>query len=241
MSWYTYSHSHADVHARSIYFRVRNYRSPSRHWRLTFRVGDHQLVTWSPKKTKKRKRKRKTKKETRAVANLSQRRRADRERAFFLLFFRFGLIENETRIAKLPPVTRMQGATVQSYVAGAFHTCGRKIEKETKRHDVIIHNSKAGLRFLRCFVVKEGGRIQSGHFSFPFWFDRVRETDCETLTCHVHARRYSAVFSAISLFLLDYYYHYQYLWIPPTWKTFPDRGGFPARVVERTKRHNNQY
>ena len=34
---------------------VRNYRSPSRHWRLTFRVGDDQLATWSPKKKKKKK------------------------------------------------------------------------------------------------------------------------------------------------------------------------------------------
>ena len=32
---------------------VRNYRSPSRHWRLTFRVGDNQLATWSPKKKMK--------------------------------------------------------------------------------------------------------------------------------------------------------------------------------------------
>ena len=34
---------------------VRNYRSPTRHWRLTFRVGDHQLATWSPKKKKNEK------------------------------------------------------------------------------------------------------------------------------------------------------------------------------------------
>ena len=58
-------------------------------------------------------------------------------------------------------------------------------------------------------VAKEGGLIQSGHSSFPFRFDRVRDTDCETLTCHVHARCYSAVFSATSL---------------------------STRVVERTKR-----
>ena len=103
---------------------VRNYRSPTRHWRLTFRVGDHQLATWSPKKKRKMK--------NRAVANLSQRRRADRERAFFLPLFRFGLIresviplppsliENETRIAKLPPATRMRGATVQSLRSRCF-------------------------------------------------------------------------------------------------------------------------
>ena len=36
-------------------FSVRNYRSPTRHWRLTFRVGDHQLATWSPKKKKEKK------------------------------------------------------------------------------------------------------------------------------------------------------------------------------------------
>ena len=33
---------------------VRNDRSPSRHWRLTFRVGDDQLATWSQKKKKKK-------------------------------------------------------------------------------------------------------------------------------------------------------------------------------------------
>ena len=90
----------------------------------------------------------------------------------------------------------------------------RSKNKETKRHPVIIHNSKAELRFLRCFIVKEGGRIQSGRSSFPFRFDQVRDVDtgCETLTCHVHARRYSTVFSATSL---------------------------STRVVERTKRHNN--
>ena len=54
-------------------------------------------------------------------------------------------------------------------------------------------NSKEDLRFLRYYVAKEGGRIQSGHSSFPFRFDRVRDTDCETLTCHVHARRYTAL------------------------------------------------
>ena len=74
-------------HARA--YSVRNYRSPTRHWRLTFRVGDHQLATWSPKKNKKKNGK------NRAVANLSQRRRADRERAFFLPLFRFGLIRGK--------------------------------------------------------------------------------------------------------------------------------------------------
>ena len=102
-----------DVTRRDSYPSVRNYRSPTRHWRLTFRVGDHQLATWSPKKKKEKK-----KMKNRAVAKLSQRRRADRERAFFLPFFRFrgfGLIENETRIAKLPRVTRRptRGATEQ--------------------------------------------------------------------------------------------------------------------------------
>ena len=104
-------------------------------------------VAWSPLATNfsrwrqptcdlvaKKKKKKKKKKKNRAVANLSQRRRADRERAIFLAFFRFGLIENETRIAKLPPVTRMRGATEQysaepaqklghKRAAGAFHTC----------------------------------------------------------------------------------------------------------------------
>ena len=66
----------------------------------------------------KKKKNEKKKMKNRAVANLSQRRRADRERAFFLPFFRFrgfGLIENETRIAKLPRVTRRptRGATEQ--------------------------------------------------------------------------------------------------------------------------------
>ena len=100
----------------------RNYRSPSRHWRLTFRVGDHQLATWSPKKKKKEKEKEKN----RAVANLSQRRRADRERAFFLPFFRFrgfGLIKNETRTAKVPLVTRRptRGAAEQYSAEPAQH------------------------------------------------------------------------------------------------------------------------
>ena len=113
----------------------------------------------------------------------------------------------------------LQSRACRACAAGAFHTCGCKIDnKETKLHHVPIvnthrrQNSKADLRFLRCYVAKEGGRIQSGHSSFPFRFDRVRDTDCETLTCHVHARRYSAVFSATSL---------------------------STRVVERTKRHNN--
>ena len=124
---------------------VRNYLSPSRQWRLSFRVGDHQLATWSPKKKKKKK-----KKKNRAVANLSQRRRADREQAFFLPFFHFrgfGLIENETRIAKLPLVTRRptRGATdravqCRACAACAFHTCGCKIDnKETTLHHVPIH------------------------------------------------------------------------------------------------------
>ena len=52
-------------------------------------------------------------------------------------------------------------------------------------------NSKADLHFLRCYVAKEGGRIQSGHSSFPFRFDRVyvRDTDCETLLSPVTCMR----------------------------------------------------
>ena len=212
-------HSHREQKRsgdRILGYSVRNYRSPGRHWRLTFRVGDHQLATWSPKKKKK-----KEKKENRAVANLSQRRRADRERAFFLPFFRFGLIENETRIAKLPPVTRTRGAVQSSTVQSLRSRCFPHVRlQDRQQRDKTTpcpnthrpRNSKADLRFLRCYVEKEGGRIQSGHFSFPFRFDRVRDTDCETLTCHVHARRYSAVFSATSL---------------------------STRVVERTKRHND--
>ena len=168
----------------------------------------------------------------RAVANLSQRRRADRERAFFLPLFRFGLIrgkwnsttpsliENETRIAKLPPappvceVLQYRAVQCRACAAGAFHMCGCKIDnRETKLHHLPIHNSKADLRFLHCYVAKEGGRIQSGH-SLPFRFGSIacEITDSETLTCHVHARCYSAVFSATSL---------------------------STRVVKRTKRHNN--
>ena len=89
------------------------------------------------------------------------------------------LIENETRIAKLPPATRMRGATVQcrACAAGAFHMCGCKIDnRETKLHHLPIHNSKADLRFLHCYVAKEGGRIQSGH-SLPFRFGSI---GCET-------------------------------------------------------------
>ena len=76
-------------------------------------------------------------------------------------------------------------------------------------------NSKADLRFLRCYVAKEGGRNQSGHSSFPFRFDRVyvRDTDFETLLSPVTCMRsrYSANFSHFSF----------------------------TRVVERPKRHNN--
>ena len=76
-------------------------------------------------------------------------------------------------------------------------------------------NSKADLRFLRCYVAKEGGRNQSGHSSFPFRFDRVyvRDTDCETLLSPVTCMRVAtALISATSL---------------------------STRVVERPKRHNN--
>ena len=92
--------------------------------------------------------------------------------------------------------------------------CGCKIDnRETKLHHLPIHNSKPDLRFLHCYVAKEGGRIQSGH-SLPLRFGSIacEITDSETLTCHVHARCYSAVFSATSL---------------------------STRVVKRTKRHNN--
>ena len=41
-------------------------------------------------------------------------------------------------------------------------------------------NSKADLR---CYVAKEGGRIQSGHSFFPFLFDRVRDTKLSPVTC----------------------------------------------------------
>ena len=69
--------------------------------------------------------------------------------------------------------------------------------KQERNHRVTMHNSKADLRFLGCYVAKEGGRIQSGHSSFLFRFDCVRDTDCQTLTCHVLARRYSAVFQSL--------------------------------------------
>ena len=132
----------------------------------------------------------------RAVANLSQRRRADRERAFFLPLFRFGLIRGKwysttpqfdragtkhgSRNSHLPRVCEvLQYRAVQcrACAAGAFHMCGCKIDnRETKLHHLPIHNSKADLRFLHCYVAKEGGRIQSGH-SLPFRFGSIA---CET-------------------------------------------------------------
>ena len=103
---------------------VRNYRSPTRHWRVTFRVGDHRLATWSPKKEKKNSRRCDTfAKEGGRIGKLAG--------ALFLPFFRFTSIEYETRIAKLPHACEVQ--PVESCVAGAFHACCRKIEnKKTK-------------------------------------------------------------------------------------------------------------
>ena len=62
------------------------------------------------------------------------------------------------------------------------------VRSTTKRHHVPIHNSKADLRFLTFLtlphdVAKEGGLIQSGHSSFPFRFDRVRDTKLLPVTC----------------------------------------------------------
>ena len=111
---------------------VRNYRSPTRHWRLTFRVGDHRLATWSPKKEKKNLRRCDSfAKEGGRIEKLAG--------VLFLPFFRFASIEYETRIAKLPHACEVQ--PVESCVAGAFHACCRKIEnKKTKWHHVMIHN-----------------------------------------------------------------------------------------------------
>ena len=45
----------------------------------------------------------------------------------------------------LPPVARMRHATVQSCLAGAFHTCGRKIENKDKTTP--CHNTQLESRF----------------------------------------------------------------------------------------------
>ena len=106
----------------------------------------------------------------------------------------------------------LQSSTVQSLRSRCFpHVRLQDREKKDKTKPCPNTQLESDLRFFRCHVAKEGGWIQSGHSSFPFRFDRVRDTDCETLTCHVHARRYSAVFSATSL---------------------------STHVVERTKRHD---
>ena len=162
---------------------VRNYRSPSRHWRLTFRVGDNQLATWSPKIKKKRQKKEKEKSSSRE----SFAKKAGRSAHAF-----------SPRRHASSPADREQVLSTRAL------TC--KIDnKETPCPNTQLE-SRFTFLTLPLDVAKEGALIQSGHSSFPV---RSR-TRHETLTCHVHARCYSAVFSATSL---------------------------STRVVERTKRH----
>ena len=189
---------------------VRNYRSPSRHWRLTFRVGDHQLSTWSPKK------KQKEKNEKLEQSQFLALRRADRERAFFLSFFRFGLIENDTQIAKLPPVTRMRGATVQSCVAGAFHTCGRKIEKQRDK-TTPCHNTQLESRFTFLALLRRERRRTDPDRTF-FLSVSVRSS-----ARRPHGLRNSHLSRACEVLQ-----HYVFL-----------ATSLSTRVVEKTKRHNS--
>ena len=177
-------------------------------------------VAWSPLATNfsrwrqptcdlvaKKKRK---KKKNRAVANLSQRRRADRERAIFLAFFRFGLIENETRIAKLPHLSRvcevLQSSTVQSLLRSwginaqqVLSTRALTCKMDNKETPCPNTQLESRFTFLRLphDVAKEGDPERTFFLSVSVR-SRTRH-EFETLTCHVHARCYSAVFSATSL------------------------------------------
>ena len=151
----------------------------------------------------------------RAVANLSQRRRADRERAFFLPFFRFrgfGLIENETRIAKLPRVTRRptRGATEQKSAEPAQHVLSTRAvaSSTTKRQHYPMSQytstSELESRFTFPTLLRRERRRTEPERTFFLSVSvrsRIRTRHGlrnSALTCHVHARRYSANFSHFS-------------------------------------------
>ena len=126
----------------------------ARHWRLTFRVGDHQLATWSPKKKKKRKieQSRIFRKEGGQIGS---------EHSFFHSSASVWLggsgiplpprTKHGSRNSHLPRVYARcysyRAVQCRACAAGAFHMCGCKIDnRETKLHHLPIHNSKADLR-----------------------------------------------------------------------------------------------
>ena len=100
-------------------------------------------------------------------------------------------------IAKLPPVTRRptRGATEQYSGEPAQQMLSTRAvaRSTTKRQHYTCpnthrpRNSKADLRFLRCYIAKEGGRIQSGQSSFPFRFAMIayepRTAKLSPVTC----------------------------------------------------------
>ena len=156
------------MHRSSMYLRsVRNYRSPSRHWRLTFRVGDHQLVTWSQKKKKK----------SQAVANLSQRRRADREQAFFLPFFRFGLIENEKTDRETPTChARARCCSAELCIRSRCFPHVRSQDREQRDKTTPCHNTQLESRFTFLTLLRRERR-QTDPDIFSFRFGSI---ECET-------------------------------------------------------------
>ena len=192
---------------------VRNYRSPGRHWRLTFRVGDHQLATWSPKNNIKMKEKKRKIEQSRIFRKEGG--QIGNEHSFFRssasVWSRTKHGSRSSRLFRVCEV--LQSSTVQSLHSRCFPHV-RLQDREQRDKTTPCPNTQLESRFTFLTLLRRERRRtdQSGHSSFPFRFDRVRDTDCETLTCHVHATRYSAVFSATSL---------------------------STRVVERTKRHNN--
>ena len=203
---------------------VRNYRSPTRHWRLTFRVGDHQLATWSPKKKKEKEKKWKIEQSRIFRKEGGQ---IGSERSFFHSSASAASVWSRTKhgsrnshVSRVDLREVLQSSKVQSLRSMCFPHV--RLQDRQQRDNTTPcpnthrpRNSKVDLRFLRCYVAKEGGRNQSGHSSFPFRFDRVyvRDTDCETLLSPVTCMRgATALISATSL---------------------------STRVVERPKRHNN--
>ena len=126
-----------------------------------------------------------------------KRKRADREGALFLPFFGFASIEYETRIAKLPPLTCTARCNSGELCSRCFPR-ERSQYREQKDKMTPCHDTQLELDFA-SLLCRERRRTDPERtfflsvFFFFFRFDRVRDTDRKTLTCHVHARRYSAV------------------------------------------------
>ena len=151
---------------KATYYSVRNYRSPSRHWRLTFRVGDHQLRLGRQKKKKRKKEKGKT------SSRESFAKKAGRLEASILssvLPLRFDREWNTDRETPTWYARCYRAVQCRACAAGAFHTCGCKIEKkETKRHHVPIHNSKAIYVFFVAASRKKADRSRADCLPFRF-------------------------------------------------------------------------